>query len=177
MGHDENGSDAAWRQALFERFEEPLVRYATRLIGDADRGRDIVQDVFLRLCGQPRHEAPEHAAAWLYTVCRNRALDVRKKEQRMTSLPQAAAAATPDSSADPARAAQAREEVGRLRAILDQLPDNQREVICLKIDHGFSYRQISDVTGLSVSNVGYLLHHGLRAIRRKANGRESEQYR
>ncbi len=72
-----------------ERFERPLVAYAARITGDVESGRDVVQDAFLRLC----HEGPgvrDHLAQWLYTVCRNRALDIRRKEHRMTPLTEAA---------------------------------------------------------------------------------------
>jgi RNA polymerase sigma-70 factor (ECF subfamily) len=47
------------------------------------------------------------------------------------------------------------------------LPDNQQEVIRLKVQNGLSYREISEVTGLSVSNVGFLLHKGIKTIREK----------
>lgn len=69
--------------------------------------------------------------------------------------------------ADPAVTAACKETAGQARALLDRLPENQREVIHLKIEHGLSYRQISEVTGLSVSNVGYLLHQGLQTMRRR----------
>lgn len=48
---------------------------------------------------------------------------------------------------------------------MDGLPTNQQEVIRLKVESGLSYREISELTGLSISNVGYLLHTGLTSIR------------
>ena len=51
--------------------------------------------------------------------------------------------------------------------LLEQLPGNQQEVIRLKFQNGLSYREISGITGLSVSNVGVLIHYGLKAIRQK----------
>lgn len=50
---------------------------------------------------------------------------------------------------------------------LDTLPNNQREVVRLKFQNGLSYKEIADVTQLSVSNVGFLLHTGLKALRTK----------
>jgi RNA polymerase sigma-70 factor (ECF subfamily) len=47
------------------------------------------------------------------------------------------------------------------------LTRNQQEVIRLKFQNALSYREISDVTGLSVSNVGYLIHMGLRQMRQQ----------
>ena len=45
------------------------------------------------------------------------------------------------------------------------MPANQQEVVHLKFQSGLSYREISDVTGLSVSNVGFLLHTALARLR------------
>ena len=48
---------------------------------------------------------------------------------------------------------------------LTRIPPPQEEVIRLKFQEGLTYREISQVTGHSVSNVGYLIHTGLKAIR------------
>ena len=44
------------------------------------------------------------------------------------------------------------------------LPPRQRDVLILKIQEEKSYRQISEITGLSMSNVGYLIHQGLKSL-------------
>ena len=44
-------------------------------------------------------------------------------------------------------------------------PANQREVIRLKFQNGFSYQEISRISGHSVSNVGYLIHAGIKTLR------------
>src|SRR5581483_5276894 len=76
---------------LVARFEGPLVRYAARITGDVERARDVVQETFLALHrerqnGEAESAANGHLPAWLFTVCRRRALDVRRKEQRMLSM-------------------------------------------------------------------------------------------
>ena len=48
---------------------------------------------------------------------------------------------------------------------LERLPENQREVIRLKFQGDLSYKEISEVTGLSVSNVGFLIHTGIKRLR------------
>jgi DNA-directed RNA polymerase specialized sigma24 family protein len=70
------------RSAL-ERFEGPLTRYAASITGDIERARDVVQDTFVRLCDEEPGRLNGCLAQWLFTVCRNRALDVQRKEQRM----------------------------------------------------------------------------------------------
>src|SRR5476651_570419 len=70
----------------FARHHAPLLRYAARLTGDADRAQDVVQDTFVRLMAQPPGAVDGHLAEWLFTVCRHRAVDVLRKEGRMKSL-------------------------------------------------------------------------------------------
>ena len=66
---------------------------------------------------------------------------------------------------DPSSKAETAERHASAQGLLSTLPERQQEVIRLKIHGGLSYREISDVTGLSVSNVGYLLSTGLKSVR------------
>jgi DNA-directed RNA polymerase specialized sigma24 family protein len=47
------------------------------------------------------------------------------------------------------------------------LPDNQREVLYLKFQCDLSYKEISNITQLSVTNVGFLIHTGVKSVREK----------
>lgn len=154
------------RKALHE-YEEPLMRYAQRMTGNAEHARDVVQETFFRLCRERPERVDNHLAEWLYTVCRNKALDVCRKERRMTRLSDATLAESPAAEPDPAHDAEQNEESTRVLDLVDRLPEKQREVILLKFQNGLSYRQIGEVTGQSVSNVGFLIHSGLKTIRQK----------
>src|SRR5262245_12845384 len=79
-------SKSDWMRSVVERFEGPLVRYARRITGDLERARDVVQETFLKLCAEEQSRLEGHVAEWLFTVCRNRAVDIRRKESRMSSL-------------------------------------------------------------------------------------------
>lgn len=164
------GQNGSWFGAVVERYEAALVRYAARITGNVDRARDVVQDAFLRL-HQQNGSPPDNVQAWLYTVCRRRALDIVRKETRMKTLEfssvengQAAVCETPPSQA----AAMERQETeSAILQLLAELPGNQQEVVRLKFQENLSYRDISEITGLSVSNVGYLLHVALKTLRQQ----------
>ena len=70
---------------------------------------------------------------------------------------------------DPSPAAQAeqRETTGEVLGLLAQLPKNQQEVVRLKFQNGLSYQEISKVTNLTVSNVGFLIHTVIKTIRQQ----------
>lgn len=148
------------------RHERSLLALAARITGDSERARDVVQEVFLRLCRTPAAEVEGHLAAWLHTVCRNQALDVRRKEGRMTEL-----ATTrldqPDDHPTPAQHAERTDEVGAVLGSLARLPERQREALELKFQHGLTYSEIAAAMQTSAGNVGWLLHHGLKALRER----------
>ena len=60
------------------------------------------------------------------------------------------------------------EQLADILKILSTLPANQQEVIRLKFQSDMSYAEISQITNLSVSNVGFLIHTGLKTIRERA---------
>jgi RNA polymerase sigma-70 factor (ECF subfamily) len=65
------------------QFERPLLRYAKNLLnGDEETARDAVQHTFLKLCERPFDDLTGNQAPWLYTVCRNRAMDVWRRSKR-----------------------------------------------------------------------------------------------
>jgi len=159
-------TDSEWVRAALVRFEGPLIRYAARLTGSVEAARDVVQDVFVRLCAADRAQVDGHLAAWLYTVCRNRALDVARKERRMVPLNEAVA--NQEARGHSASVLAERSDThSAVLAIVDTLPEQQQEVVRLKFQDALSYKEISEATGLSVSNVGFLLHTAIKTIRRQ----------
>ena len=67
----------------------------------------------------------------------------------------------------PAAVVNGRESTSEVLRVLATLPDSQQEVIRLRFQNGLSYREISGVTALSVSNVGYLIHTAIKTIRER----------
>ena len=83
-------------KALLARFELPLLQYATRIVGDRDRARDVVQETFMKFQNNGASSSQPEPATWLFTVCRNGALNVCRKEKRMTFLDEEIIEARPD---------------------------------------------------------------------------------
>jgi RNA polymerase sigma-70 factor (ECF subfamily) len=152
-------TESQWILDALGLYEVPLIRYATWLLRDSDLARDIVQETFLRLCREDSSKVSGRIAPWLFTVCRNLAFDTRKKEARMTSLGET------EIGVD-CRLEQ-RETVGEIFKLVENLPKNQREVVYLKFQCDLSYKEISEVTTLSIGNVGLLLHTALKTIRKQ----------
>jgi RNA polymerase sigma-70 factor (ECF subfamily) len=159
------GQDHEWVVAAARRFERPLLAYVRRLLRDVgeNRGEDIVQEAFLRLCKQSRTDIEPRLGPWLFTVCRRHVVDILRKENRMTALSETAE--PPISQNGPAELVEAND---LNRAVLDRLngfPPNQQEAVRLKFLQQFSYREIAEVMNVSESHVGVLIHTAIKKLR------------
>lgn len=157
--------DCGFLERTFAQQQGPLTRYASRLLGDPDRARDVVQDTFVKFMGQPIEAINGHAVEWLFTVCRHRALDVLRKEGRMKRFDPGQVERISANEARPGRALEQAETQQTILRMIDRLPPNQQEVVRLKFQNGFSYKEIARITDLSVSNVGFLIHTAVTRLR------------
>jgi RNA polymerase sigma factor (sigma-70 family) len=172
MQHSDEPNRAEWMRSVLAQYEGPLLRYATRITGDLERSRDVVQDTFLRLCREHPERLNSHLSEWLFTVCRNRALDVVRKESRTRPLTEVDLSVRQSPEPSPAHSAERRETTGDILRAIDDLPANQQEVIRLKFQSDLSYREISRITKLSVTNVGFLIHTGIKTLRQRVRALE-----
>jgi RNA polymerase sigma-70 factor (ECF subfamily) len=172
MQYGDKPNRAERMQSVLKQHEGPLLRYAARITGDLERARDVVQDTFLRLCRERPERLNSHLTEWLFTVCRNRALDIVRKESRTRALTEIDLSSRQSADPSPALAAERRESAGDVLRALDELPANQQEVIRLKFQNDLSYREISRITNLSVSNVGFLIHTGIKTLRQRVRALE-----
>ncbi len=151
-------------ESIVDRYQRPLLAYATRMLsGDRASAQDAVQETFLRLCRADRSEIESRLAAWLFFVCRTRVIDMQRTKSPRPIDKVDTAIVDPSPSAE--NLASEGEEGDRLAAMIRRLTDRQQEVLRLRMQGGLSYREIADVTGLSVNNVGFHLHAAVRSLR------------
>ena len=156
---------ANWVMEALALYEGPLVAYAARYTRDVHSARDAVQEAFLRLCGEDEAGVGPHVKAWLFTVVRRLAVDAKRKERRMDPAGEAVIETSAGREADPADTVETRDAASHVLRLVSDLPESQRECLHLKFGCGLMYREIAEVTGLSVGNVGFLIHTGLTTLR------------
>lgn len=145
---------------VFEREESSLLRFAVGLVRCRETAEDIVQDAFLKL--QEVYDEVDNARAWLYRCVRNLGISHLRwsgREMNMGSVPEIISGELP-----PDDAAARLEACGLLRMLVAEMGEDDRQLIELKYNDHLSYAQIAQRTGLTVSNVGYKLHHLLKRL-------------
>lgn len=164
MSRPDSGK-SRWIQSAIDRHESQLIRYTQRITGNLEQAREVVQETFLKLWETEPSEVEGHLLEWLYTVCRNHAVDLLRKDKRMVPLNREKAPEVADETPTAGEQLERREEENQVLAAFARLNEKQQEVLRLKFQGGLSYAEIARVTGLSVSNVGYIIHTGIQRVR------------
>src|SRR3954471_13296326 len=155
-------------EELFSVLESPLLSYALRLLRERALAEDVVQEAFMKLHAQ--FKEVREPRRWLYRTVHNLALNQLRQSNKIVALEQPGEGDTGQTldTTDPEPLPDEQivrwEGIGLVRLSLATLDERSREVVRLKFNEDLSYKEISERTGLTASNVGYLLHHALKAI-------------
>ncbi|MEY2600508.1 MAG: hypothetical protein RLZZ142_2767 [Verrucomicrobiota bacterium] len=147
------------------RYERPLLRYAQGFVPELHQARDVVQEVFIKLAQNVASLDRENIAPWLFTVCKNRALDHCRKHQHVVPMDHQAFDHHPASNPAPSTLLEHRETAQLVQLWIQHLPEKQREAIRLKFESGLSYQQIAETLHTSIGNVGTLIHLGIQSLK------------
>ncbi len=155
------GSEPAFAE-LLRRYQGGVLDFACRFLGDADEARDVAQETFLRLYRNAEGWRPEAGLrAWLYKIAKNLCIDhVRKKRPDIPgTLPEPVHEKTPLDTLN------GKELTDTLSRGIGRLPESQRTAVLLRHTEGFSYAEIAESMGTSVSAVESLLVRGRKRLR------------
>jgi RNA polymerase sigma factor (sigma-70 family) len=154
-------------EEIIRRFQVPLLQYARRITGDREHARDVVQETFVKFQRNGALRREDEMATWLFTVCRNAALNICRKERRMMYVAEEVIEARESDQPMPFDQLEQKEATGFLLRIVGTLPLRQQEVIQLKFQNDLSYQQIAEIMRTTANNVGVLLHTALKTLRQR----------
>ena len=159
-----NKEQPLWLETAMKCDGPSLLRYVQRWVS-FELAQEIVQESFLKLWQLGPEVTEMKRREWLFCVCRHRAFDHLRKESRMNRSSTIEDEVPADPEQNPDRQMERRQTETQLDRVMDKLTMNEKEVLRLKFQEGFSYKQISDITGHSVSHVGVLIHEALKKIK------------
>ncbi|MEX2114927.1 MAG: RNA polymerase sigma factor [Pirellulales bacterium] len=132
-----------------------VLRFATRLTGDADRGEDLVQESLLRAVRRwASFRGEADFRTWLFRIVINVFRDrMRAAAAPTLSIQEDQVEMVDSASAGPPAAAIALELERLIAQEVSRLPPRQREVLVLIAFEGMSANEVAEVVGISVDNV------------------------
>jgi RNA polymerase sigma-70 factor (ECF subfamily) len=172
--------DAGALDELYRRYQGPIFGFAYRYMGNADQAQDVLQETFLRVHrGREQYSPSSKFSSWLFRIARNLCIDEKRRYwNRRVMAETEMAGRDPDADTNVLQSfaddgTTASEKLGedevarRIRAAIEQLSDEQREVMILSKYQDMTYREIGDILGISTESVkqrAYRAHMRLREL-------------
>lgn len=162
--------DGAAFEVLYARHRGPLFRFLMRQLRDQGSAEEIYQDVWQRVIQSRTRYRPEaRFTTWLYQIAHNRLGDHWRAAKHRPAAPEDAmerAEREPDPST-PERQLSAFEERRRLQLALQELPDDQRQAVLLRLDQELSLDEIGAITGVGRETVKSRLRYAMDKLRQR----------
>lgn len=155
--------------ALYARHRTQLYRFLLRRLRDAALADDLFQDIWQKVIGAREGWQPDPSfTGWLYRIAHNRLNDHWRAQQHRPPAPDHAderVASIPDDDT-PERQLSSFEQRRQIQLALDALPDDQREVILLRLEQELTLEEIGAVTGVGRETVKSRLRYAMDKLRR-----------
>jgi RNA polymerase sigma factor (sigma-70 family) len=159
---------------IYEKYLDSMLTLAMGLLNDRAMAEDVVHDVFVSFArSAPEFRLRGRLSGYLATSVVNRVRDHRRRLRR-----QAAASSHPIATArkpiEPDQAASVTEQAVRINQAIAQLPDEQREVVLLRLKANMKFREIARLQQTSVNTAMGRYRYGLNRLRSTLNGEVDE---
>jgi RNA polymerase sigma-70 factor (ECF subfamily) len=149
----QRGEDLAYA-ALYNRYKRYIFSFCLRMVGDEDEVKDIVQEVFLKMYEHRLQLAnPSRFRAWIFMIARNQCLTHYRDHKRTTPFDDELSMPEIPETESLSQEIERNEEVLLVRAFINQLKPEYREVVVLREYQGLSYEEIADVIGTTVAAI------------------------
>jgi RNA polymerase sigma-70 factor (ECF subfamily) len=161
-------------ERLFRTYNEMLVRYLTRRLGDRDWAEEVAQETFLRAL---RQESMTNERAWLFTVANNLVRDDARKDARRRRHLELLREQTRDDRVEPEPTTLERaQEAAMARKAIDALAERDRLALLMR-EEGLDYDEIAEALGLSVGSIGTTLARARRRLVEQYEALQQERSR
>jgi RNA polymerase sigma-70 factor (ECF subfamily) len=139
-------------------FSDNVYRFILKNLRDEDKAKDVVQDTFEKMWVKAADISYLKAKSYLFSAAYHTMIDMIRKDNRQTHFDKV----NPE---DHSHTEQYNDLNEVLHRALDQLAEDQRSVIMLRDYEGYSYREISQITGFSESQVKVYIYRGRQYLK------------
>ena len=157
------GDQAAMR-ALFASYHLRIFRFVLQFVKAEAVAEELANEVFLDIWRNAgKYEGRSSASTWLLAIARNRALSYLRKK-RDEAIDDDAAARVPDSADTPEVTAQKSSKGAVMRACMEQLSAEHREVIDLVYYHEKTVAEVGEIVGIPLNTVKTRMFHARKKL-------------
>lgn len=160
---------------FLESIEQPLINFIYRYVGNLNTAEDLFQESFVRfLKSIDRFEPTASLKTYIFTIARNLCLDHLKAKKNRVEDP----AIDDDDEGqvikmtellmtydNPSKTVEEKEMQERVLSKLQKISEINREALILRLYSGFSYEEISEITGVPVGTCKFRVHSAIEMLK------------
>lgn len=151
-------------EALYEQYAESLYSYALSLLRNIEAAEEVVQNSFLKLVRSPEIlDRARDVKPYLYAMVRNEVCNYIRRGGEELLVDCYEGILFEESS---------REDEILLQQLVKELPEEQREVIVLKIYQGLTFREIAEIVSIPLNTAASRYRYAISSLRQKMEVRE-----
>ncbi len=160
---------------IIERYKDKTFNYVYSQVKDYDEALDITQEIFIMTIEALRSFRRESKfSTWFYSIMVNYCKNYRKKNSRYNVVSINSSKGDeeydlqlPDERENPEEEVILNDSLRIVREEISMLPDDYREILVLRDIEGMSYNEISEILGISLSNVKVRIHRGREFLKNR----------
>jgi len=157
-------------ETLYRRYERPLFSFILRFVGNRESAEDLIQQTWMKvLKGLPGYRERSKFGSWLFGIANNCCIDhvrgITRKQvndfvssEKMEELP--------DIDLEPEGSLMQNELNERLHQAILKLPDEQKQVVLLRLYSEMPFKEIARIAGSSLNTVLGRMHYAVRNLRK-----------
>lgn len=159
---------------LLEKYNSRVRNYLRMMVGDDDVAADIAQETFikaLRVIDEGRYTDSGKFLSWIMRIAHNKALDYFRSQKSNNSVSESSAGYNvlgtmkyADRSIEDSMISD--QISADIRALVELLPDEQREVVKLRYYSDLSFKEIAEQTGVSINTALGRMRYALINLRK-----------
>ena len=159
---------------LIEKYNRRVRDYIRMMVGDADVAADIAQETFIkavRVIDEGRYTDSGKFQSWIMRIAHNKALDYFRAQKNNNAVSESSAGYNvlgtmkyADKSVEDSMIS---EQISAdIRALVELLPEEQREVVKLRYYSDLSFNEIAEQTGVSINTALGRMRYALINLRK-----------
>lgn len=163
------GRDKAFEK-LYKRYERPLFSFILKFVNDRKSAEDLFQQTWMKVInGLPKYEEKGKFSSWLFGIANNCCIDHVRKVSRARVDESASAEGVdrlPGGDGNPERDLMKREQQEWLKKAIAKLPEEQRQVVLLRLHGEMPFKEIARTLDSPLNTVLGRMHYAVQNLRK-----------